>query len=241
MDAEDTSKDIANLLEKVQVKLPSDLIIEQISHLISSGALKPGQRLPSERVLEERFGVGRAHVRQALHRLELSGIVRTLPQSGTVVEKIGVQTIEWLIRNILGKEELTTEMLTEVRGLLEVSSARLAAERASPKQLAELRQAYDQLVTKTHAGDDPMETDFLFHMRLADATNNVLLRSLINLMRPDVMRFAQEHRTAKDGRPKEALVEHLAILEAVETRRPDDAAAAMRHHIRMSREQYQDR
>lgn len=237
MNADD--KDIAAHLEKVRVKLPSDLIIEQISRLISSGILKPGQRLPSERVLEERFGVGRANIRQALHKLELYGIVRTLPQSGTVVEEIGVQTIEWLIRNILGMEELTTQMLSEVRGLLEVSSARLAAERASPEQLAELHKAYDQLAAQTEAGEDPLETDFLFHMRLADASNNVLLRSLVSLMRPDIMRFAHEHRTSKDGRPKDALKEHLVILEAVENRLPDDAAEAMRHHIWMSREQYQ--
>jgi len=233
--------DIAAHLEKVRVKRPSDLIIEQISKLITSGVLKPGQRLPSERVLEEKFGVGRANVRQALHKLELYGIVRTLPQSGTVVEEIGVQTIEWLIRNIVGLEELTPQMLSEVRGILEVSSAELAAERASPEQKAELRQIYDQLAEQTAAGEYVLETDFLFHMRLADATNNVLLRSLVSLIRPDILRFSQEHRTFEHGRPKEALEEHRQILEAVENRAPEAAATAMRHHISKSREQYQAR
>ena len=230
--------DIAAHLESVKIKRPADVIIEQLSILMASGVLKPGQRLPSERVLAERFQVGRAHIREAIHKLELYGIVNTLPQSGTFIEQIGVQTLQHLIGAVLGMDELTPQMLTEVRGVLEVFAAEAATERATPEQLGEIRKVYEEQVAQTEAGEDPLEADALFHIRLADATNNVLLRSLINLMRRDVMRFAKTHRTIERGRPKEAMEEHRLILEALERRSAEDAGLAMRHHIQKSREQY---
>jgi GntR family transcriptional repressor for pyruvate dehydrogenase complex len=59
-----------DLFKEIEVEKPADLIIKQIRQLISSGRLKPGMRLPSERVLAERFGVGRGHIREALKKLE---------------------------------------------------------------------------------------------------------------------------------------------------------------------------
>lgn len=232
---------IAEHLEKVSIKRPSDVIIEQISALIMEGILKPGQKLPPERVLAQRFEIGRPHIREALHKLELYGIVHTLPQSGTFVEKVNIQTLERLIRNVLEMKELTVEMLMEVRGVLEVFAAELAAERASSEQLTEIRNIYSQQVTNTETGADPLETDSLFHIRLADATNNILLRTLIGLMRHDVMRFSQKHRTNKHGRPLKALEEHRLILEAIESRSPEKAQAAMGYHIKMSYEQFDNR
>lgn len=230
--------DITEHFEKVSIKRPSDVIIEQISNLITKGLLKPGQKLPPERVLAQRFEIGRPHVREALHKLELYGIVHTLPQSGTFVEKIKIQTLERLIRNVLEMKELTVEMLMEVREILEVFAAELAARRASPEQLAEIRDIYQQQVTKLETGEDPLDTDILFHIRLADAANNILLRTLIGLMRHDVLRFSQEHHTDEHGRPVTALEEHRLILEALENHSPEEARKTMRHHIEMAREQF---
>ena len=69
---------------------PADKIIKQIRNLITSGQLNPGDKLPSERKLAEKFGVGRTSVRDAIRKLEFYGILKTLPQSGTVVTGIGL-------------------------------------------------------------------------------------------------------------------------------------------------------
>lgn len=232
--------DVSEHLRRVRVKRPADFIIEQISQLVTSGVLKPGQRLPSERVLMDRFEVGRAHVREALHKLELHGIVHTLPQSGTFIEKISVQTLEWLVRGVLGMEDLTPRMLVEVRAVLETFSAELAAQRATPDQIAGIRKAYEEQLAQVSNGAPSLEEDILFHIRLAEATNNVLLRSLISLIRPDVLRFSQQHATYKHGRAHEAVKEHLRILEAIESRSPEKAAEVMRHHIEMGRAQFRE-
>ncbi|NJO68789.1 MAG: FadR family transcriptional regulator [Bacteroidetes bacterium] len=79
------------LIEKIkpiEFQKPSDIIIRQIRELISSGIIKPGDRLPAERELAERFGIGRGYIREALKKLEFYGIVKTLPQSGTMVANL---------------------------------------------------------------------------------------------------------------------------------------------------------
>ncbi|MBE0529391.1 MAG: FadR family transcriptional regulator [Rhodospirillales bacterium] len=236
----DDDTDVCGYLKRIRVKRPADVIIEQVSQLVTNGVLKPGQRLPSERALMERFEVGRAHVREALHKLELYGIVRTFPQSGTVVEKISVQTLERLVRGVLVMEDLTPQMLTEVRGVLEIFSAELAATRATPEQIADIRKACEDLAEQVQKGGDTLGEDSLFHIRVAEATNNVLLRSLIGLIQADVQRVSQQHGTYKHGRPQEAAKEHLRILEAIEKRSPAMAVEAMRHHIEMGRAQFHE-
>ncbi len=81
-------KDALQLIENFQdiaLKKPVDIIIGQIQHLVTSGVLKPGDRLPSERALSEKFAVGRGYVREAIKKLEFYGTLRTLPQRATYV------------------------------------------------------------------------------------------------------------------------------------------------------------
>jgi GntR family transcriptional regulator, transcriptional repressor for pyruvate dehydrogenase complex len=235
----DRDADLAEHLKRVRVKRPSEVIIEQISDLITAGVLMPGQRLPAERVLMQRFDVGRAHVREAIQKLELFGVVRTLPQSGTYVANISAGMLERLVRGILDVDDLTPQMLAEVRSVLEVLSAEMAAKRATALQLAELRAAHDAQVTQADSGGDTLEEDIRFHIRLAEAANNVLLRSLISLIQPEVLRLSRQHATHKPDRVQETLKEHLSILEAIERRDGTAAAAAMRHHVEMGRAQFQ--
>src|SRR5215213_4697514 len=91
---------LQNLKEVVADK-PVDIIIKQIKELLITGQLKPGDRLPPERKLSEKFGVGRTHVRDAIRKLEFYGILKTRPQSGTFVAAIGISALESLIADVL--------------------------------------------------------------------------------------------------------------------------------------------
>jgi len=90
---------------EIAVETPVDKIIKQIRSLIISGQLKAGDKLPSERKLAERLGVGRTQVRDAIAKLDFYGILKTMPQSGTVVAGIGMSALEGLITNVLKLEE----------------------------------------------------------------------------------------------------------------------------------------
>lgn len=219
----------------IDLKTPSDIIIQQIKELISSGVLRPGDRLPAERALAERFGVGRGHIREAIRKLEFFGILKTMPQSGTVVTSLGAKSLEGLISNILNLEKEDFQSLMETRALLEIQAARLAATRATDGEIADLAQIHQDFCTQAQSGASGLEEDLRFHLRIAECARNSVLRSLINLLTPDIVSLSKSHETPQDGRFVIALQEHEAVLEGIRARDPDRAAAAMEEHIRKVR------
>jgi GntR family transcriptional regulator, transcriptional repressor for pyruvate dehydrogenase complex len=225
-------------LNAIQVAKPADLIMRQIRNLISSGALRAGDRLPPERVLAERFGVGRGHVREALRRMECYGVLQTFPQSGTVVASLGVAALERLISNLLDLDRDDIKALIETRAILEIHTARLAAERATAASIADLQAALDAFRKEVEAGRTGVEEDLLFHLAVANATGNPVLSSLIGLITPDVMRANTGARVCEAGRARTALAEHEALLAAIAARDPKAALLAMSAHMQMTQEQF---
>jgi GntR family transcriptional repressor for pyruvate dehydrogenase complex len=218
--------------QEIDYKKPTDLIIKQIKELISAGKLKPGDRLPSERVLTERFGVGRGYIREALRKLEFYGILKTLPQKGTIVASLGVKALEGLIANILHLESRDFESLMEVRLPLEVQAASLASQRATAHDLKELEQAHADFRQQVENGGSGLEEDHLFHLKIAETAQNSVLSSLIGLITPDII--TQSRKNQPDNRFRSTLQEHEAILAAISARDREKAAASMRAHMRMA-------
>jgi len=231
--------DFLDLLEEIEIKRPADLIISQIHKLVVSRRIKPGQRLPSERTLAEKFGVSRAVVREALRKLEFYGIVRTLPQSGTVIENIGVRTLEGLISNILSIGESSYREMIQVRDVLEVLAVKLATECATEEQVSALKSVLEDQKHKVADGESGLEEDLLFHLKLAEATNNGLLCSLLSLIGPDVMKISQEYGTYEGQRRHDAVTEHFTIMDAIERGDSEAAMTAMRGHISVGKTQFE--
>ena len=102
-------------------------IISKIRDLINLKNLEPGDKLPSERMLSEKFEVSRSNVREAIQKLEFYGLLKSIPQSGTFVANIGVTAMNGMIEDILRLEEPDFKSLVETRILLELKTARLAA------------------------------------------------------------------------------------------------------------------
>lgn len=225
------SKELLNNFSEIVIEKPGDKIIKQIKELISSGQLNPGDRLPSERMLSERFGVGRTYVRDAIRKLEFYGILKTLPQSGTVVAGLGITALEGLITDVLKLEGNDFHSLVETRVLLETSLARLAAERRSDDDIVSISKAledYDKAVARGEAG---VEEDLLFHLELAEASKNSVLKSLLLIVTPDILTYFKENDVCGGDRPKSALNEHHVILDHIINQDADKAAEAMKEHL----------
>ncbi len=233
-----TTAPLIENFQELELKKPADLIIGQIRDLISSGVLKPGDRLPSERAFADRFGVGRGHVREALRKLEFYGILKTVPHSGTFVASLGVKAIEGLIVNILDFEKRDLDSLLETRNILEINAARLAAERASRSDIAELTKLHEEFSKQVSNQDTGLAEDHLFHLKIAECSKNTLLRSLITLITPDIIAVANEKNTCIDGRAGDALIEHERILEAIKRKDPDLAESAMEAHFEMALQRF---
>lgn len=229
---------IIGQLSPVQLQKPADLIIRQIRDLLSSGALKAGDRLPPERDLAEQFGVGRGHVREALRKLEFYGILQTFPQSGTVVASLGAGALDRLICNLLDLDRDDIKALTETRGILEIHSAQLAAQRASKADIADIKAALEAFRAEVEAGRPAVEEDLLFHLAIARSARNPVMSSLIGLMTPDIIRLHKAARVCESGRATSALQEHVRIFAAISAHDAKAATVAMSEHVRLIKRQF---
>lgn len=225
------AKELLNNFSEIVIERPVDKIIKQIKELISSGQLKPGDKLPSERMLSERFAVGRTYVRDAIRKLEFYGILKTLPQSGTVVAGFGITALEGLITDVLELEGTDFHALVETRVLLETNSARFAAMRRTDDDIVSITNALTAYEKAVKAGKDTVEYDLLFHLKIAEASKNAVLKSLMLIVTPDILSFFKENNVCGGNRPVAALDEHYQILEYIEKQDAANAAKSMNNHL----------
>ena len=201
-----------------------------ILHLLETGALKPCDRLPAERKLAEEVGVSRAHVRGAIQRLEIYGIVKTYPQSGTVLADHTVSVLMNQIRNILEISSFDFHSLVQVRILLEAEAIRLCAMNRTEEDIAVIRAAYDDMVAHT---DTPLrdEKDLAFHLIIARSSHNPVIASLLLSITPDVLKFYRNLGPC-DNPPANVAREHAAMLDCIIRSDPDAAEQCIREHFK---------
>lgn len=209
-------------------------VVDRILALIQDDTWNPGDRLPAERDLAEAFGVSRTVVREAIKVLEARGVLESATGSGIYVRQPDSTMVSRSLRmylQLLGQDDIDLR-LVEIRRVLEVETAALAAERATPEQRQELRRLCVEM--RKHAGAPRVlaELDFQLHQLLAESTQNelfgVLLMPLIEQLRGHFA-YAWEHYA---GRPLEPIFDqHEAIVAAIEACDASGARQAMASHI----------
>ena len=222
---------IENFTE-IRVETPVDKIIRQIQSLITSGQLAPGDKLPPERKLAEKLGVGRSQVRDAIRKLEFYGILKTMPQSGTVVAGLGINALEGLITDVLKLQKNDFASLVETRLILETHSARLAAERRTEEDLSGIRKALQAYEEKVLKNEPAIEEDLLFHLKIAEASKNSVLNSLMLIITPDIVSSFVELKVCTNERFIKASAEHKEIFQHIINQDGKAASRAMHMHLR---------
>lgn len=232
--------DIIQSIKSIEVESPTDKIIQQLKQLITTGQLKPGDRLPAERVLAERLGVGRSYVREAIRKLEFFGLLKTSPQSGTYVSGYSIKMIEGVLTDIINFNKDDFSALIEARYYMEINAARLAAMRRTDEDLALLRAAVADYDNKVNSKQDAVQEDMFIHLRIANATRNSVFESMLLMLLPDIIKNIIDKKICGDDRGLRAIEEHHEILQAIADQDADAAGAAMAAHLddilRISRE-----
>ena len=214
-------------------------IIEQIEGSILAGELKPGDQLPAERELAQKFGVSRTAVREAVKALREKGLVEAISGRGTFITNGTSQAIRQSLDLMMriGQPDGGVH-LAEMRLILEPGIAALAATRVEEQHLAVMREAIAVMDGARQNPDAFIEADLDFHLALAEAAANPLILSLLDsivgLLREQRMRIFNV-----DGGPERGQFHHKRILEAVESRNPEKAGEAMRAHLEQVREDSQ--
>lgn len=182
----------------------ADKVSELLKKAIVSGQLQPGDRLPPERVLGERFGVSRTVIREAVRSLAAKGLVEVRSGSGSVVARVESGSVAEAMRLYVQGAAIDARLVHELRELLQVHAAGAAADRATEADVAALRGCLQ------HAA---------FHHAVAEAAHNPLLPLLLD---------ALEAPPATADEPVDG---HAPILERIAAHDRDGAREAMRRHL----------
>jgi GntR family transcriptional repressor for pyruvate dehydrogenase complex len=209
----------------------SDRAAKALEELIVDGVLKSGSRLPAERELAAMFGVSRTVIREAVQNLAARGLLDVHHGEGTVVTGPSTDSVSESLQLLLRSRGtgIAIDHLHEVRRVLEVEIAGLAAKRATDEDISDLEAIVEQLEAE-HGLEASARLDVEFHQALAVAAHNplfiILLDSIGGLLLA-IRRMSFDH---PETAPK-ARYHHRNIFEQVKTRDPKGARQAMSLHL----------
>ena len=216
-------------IEPVRRLKVSDSVAAQLEQLILRGDFKRGEKLPPERVLAEKFGVGRSSMREALRLVEANGLIRTTHGVGAFVTDDTAKP-DGGVSELLMLEEFTVPELLEVRLALEGEAAALAARHAKATDAAELRRIITDASDPELSDDEFVKLDAELHYAIAKITQNGLLLKITDMIRP--LFLAYSDRVIKlPGRRAVAHAGHSEIVEAIVSHHTRDARNAAVKHI----------
>lgn len=215
-----------NSSARLNDRLYQDLARKLVAEL-AAGRYAVGSRLPAERELAQIYDVSRPTVREAIIALEVQGLVDVRIGSGAYVLRLPSNG------DIRGFDVSAFE-LTEARLLFEGEAAALAASQVTPEEIVEIEALIDEIAKENQDPKGTEKADRAFHLAIAKATRNqAILETIEHLwdLRSTSPEAALLHEKARTADVKPVVDEHRAILQALKTRNPGAARAAMRGHL----------
>lgn len=221
----------------------SEVIVGQIKDAIRDGAFAPGDRLPPERDLADRFNVSRMTIRDAMRVLETAGLlsIKVGARGGAFVRQPGSSVVSQNVADMLVTSALTAEEITESRRIIELGAVELACQRATEDDLAALEEICARAEAAfRHTGFSP-EYSAEFHSRLGHASHNVAIALIVEALNDPLVRslaHARHRKRAPAGRPRPdpyaqaQLRDHKRLTAAIRARDGAGARRIMTTHLR---------
>lgn len=223
-------------LQRIEQRSMVTEITQRLLDYLLSDALRPGDRLPSERQLAEALGTGRSTLRESLKALTVLGLLDVRQGDGTYLKQrdsnLLPRVIEWGL--LLGEQH--TMDIVEARQRLEVVIAELAAERCTPQGVEELRAIVREMADALGSVEAFADADVAFHLKIAELARNQVLRDILAsiraLLRSLTVRTIGGEGAAGAAARAQAYREHVPVFEAIERGNHAEAARAMEAHMR---------
>lgn len=210
----------------------STLVASSISREIAQGRLKPGDQLPTEQALATTFGVSRNVVREAIARLRSEGRIWSQQGRGAFVADATNATVLTIDYETLQRAD-SFRNLFELRGMLEVQIAALAATRRSDADIVAMEQALDGMRTAPYGSVAWLKNDLGFHRAVAEATQNPYMGQFLVFVSERVREsiLAAGNQQKSDDMARTTLGEHERILAAIKAGDAKGASSAMTRHL----------
>jgi GntR family transcriptional repressor for pyruvate dehydrogenase complex len=224
---------VSDLFSPVSLGRVSQVIVDQVRLLMHQGRLKPGDRLPSERDLCERFGVSRVTVREALRVLEAGGLVeiRVGARGGAFVTTPSSARLGEGLADLLKLSPLTAAEVTEARMVFELGIVPLVVERATAADIAELKEICARQREALKDSTYSMTLSAEFHVRVAACTHNAAIEMLVQSFHGPLLMSLREAQTVAPVMGHRGAAEHAEFVDAVERGDVEAATAIMRTHL----------
>jgi GntR family transcriptional regulator, transcriptional repressor for pyruvate dehydrogenase complex len=224
----------------------TDVVLQGIKHMITTGALGPGSRLPIEKDLAVSLGVSRGSLREGVRALCIMGVLETRQGDGTYVTSLDSNLLlapMGFMVDLQAPEH--RHDLHTVRRILETEAAARAALYITDDQLLEAAVILELVAPLIAAGEQLdheaiMEADIAFHHIVAQASNNSALSALIDALANRTQRARLWLGLHNQGQVVTAHGEHMAILSALQAHHPDRARLLMGHHLLVVEDYVQD-
>jgi GntR family transcriptional repressor for pyruvate dehydrogenase complex len=211
----------------------SDRLATSIAAMIDGGAVRPGERLPTEQQLAGTYGVSRTVVREAVHQLKSRGLVRSRQGSGVFVAPAPTHQPLAFDPSVLDSMDAVVQVV-ELRRVLEGEIAALAAARATRAHLQTLRRALAAIEQAETAGHDAVAEDMAFHRAIGEATGNpqfVRLLAFLEQYLREAMRVTKANEARHEEFMQQVRAEHRAIVDAISLHNPTAARKAAIAHL----------
>lgn len=208
----------------------SGQISDYLKRLIATGQLKPGDRLPAERDLAEQLEVSRNSVREALHTLELNGLIEARQGGGTFVREAGIDSLREPLSSLLITREGVIAEILDARRMMEPPMAGKAAANATAEQIASMEKILHRQEEAVKDGKSGSEEDTMFHHALAESTGNSVIVQMVEAM-TEVLYASRDRNLQTQDRAHASLRGHRKVLEAITRRDEEGAYRAMLDHL----------
>ncbi len=230
-------------LRQIRKRSLVEMLVAEVRGQITVGRLSEGQQLPTEARMAAEFGVSRPLLREALAELRAEGFVETVNGRGSFVRHPSEADLaDAFVRQLQlsGTEPaLTADHLYEARQAIEVSSAALAAERATPELVATLERLLQAMADSAADAAAYTAADVGFHVTVARATENPLFPTLLAPIATMIVKGMFESHGTPDA-VRLGIAAHRKVLAAIKRGQPEAARRAMAAHLRESRTIFPD-
>ncbi|WFD12058.1 FadR/GntR family transcriptional regulator [Tepidibacter hydrothermalis] len=208
-------------------------VINQIQEMVMDERLKKGDKLPPERELAELLGVSRTSIREALRALQVMGLIESKQGEGNFIRSNFDDTLFQPLSVIFKLQESKPEEILELRKMLEIETAALAAHKITDQEIEELKFIMNQL-KECEDEDRKVRLDKEFHYKIADISKNSLIVNILSVISSLMDFFIKDARKIilSNEKNKEILIEHHEdIFNALSKKNATEASICMAKHM----------
>ncbi|MBI9094803.1 MAG: FadR family transcriptional regulator [Sphaerochaeta sp.] len=207
--------------------------LEQV--ILSSPTSRISEKLPSEMKLAKQYNVSRPIIREAMKLLQERGLLTLKNGSGAYITRPETDTVMNAVSRIMQADKISAEELTQMRGILELSSIDLAVQKITDEQLQEMKVIITTFSDTTLPLKKRVSLDEAFHIAIAQASGNNLMVMFITVL-TSLLRDYMGKGVLVDGGVVDGIKRHQEIFSALENRDSQAAHQAMVDHLRVSSE-----